>query len=561
MTTPGTVTEARQQRDTLRRGARRLLLGLVAAAAATALTGCSLLLPFGGIGGAGGGAADGGSSSAPNAESGGLGQQRPDWETCTDEGLVCATVEAPLDWDDPEGETIDLALIKREAEGTKLGTLFLNPGGPGLSGVDYYSTSHPGATGIAVKEHYDVIAWDTRGSAGVFGGTTPVVCLDEAGMDAYVFGSTEPASAARGSAEWIAQRSASAGEFAAACEENTGELLAHVDTESTVQDLEMLREIVGDEQLNFLGEDYGTFVGARYADRYPEKVGRMVLSSGWDPSATGFDVALGQATSLERILRTYLEQCLGNPECPLSGTVDEAMQSVRAKLDQLDATPGTAGDGRAVTSETFMNALLVTLTSRYAWMVPGYIFTGAVDGDYANVMEFADVAAGRDAEGYTSNYEESFTATVCLDLVAESDPAVVAEQAAEIDAAAPILGSYLAYSDLDCAEWPVAGPDEMDPVTAAGANPILVLGGTDVPGTPYAWSEALADQLESGVLVTLTTEGNRIYGASPCVNIAVDDYFMEGTVPESDPQCTEAKDEQLRADGYDGSSRWPLELE
>ena len=536
-----------------RRNLRRALLGFTGISAAIALTGCALLPPFGAFGG--------GDTPEQSSEASSFVNQEPEWTTCHEDGLVCADVEAPLDWADPEGETITLSLIKREAEGTKLGSLFRNPGGPGISGVDDYSVSHPGATGIAVKEHYDVISWDTRGVAGVLGNSTPVKCLDTAGLDDYLYGGAEAPSNARGSEEWVEAKIADAGEFSAACAERTGDLLAHVDTRSTVQDLEMLRQIVGDEKLNYLGEDYGTYIGALYADTYPDKVGRMVLDGALDPSVTNFEVSLAQAAGMERMLRVYVEDCLKQTDCPLTGTTDEALQSVRTIMDTLDAKPGVAADGRPVSSGTFLNALLVTLTDRYAWIVPGYIFDGAVDGDYANVMEFADMAVGRYDGEYTSNYVEAFAATTCLDMVTAQDPAKIRAQAAEIEAAAPTLGSYMAYSDIECAEWPYPGPKEATSVTATGAQPILVLSATDDPVYPHAWSESLADQLESAELVSFVGESHGIYGTSPCVNTVVNEYFMEGTVPAKDPQCTEADDEQMRADGYDGTSQWPLELD
>lgn len=549
----GDTRNNREERRFKGRGLRRALLGITGLSVAIVLTGCALLPQIGATGG--------GDAPEQSSEGNAYVNQEPEWTTCHEDGLVCAAVEAPLDWDDPEGESITLSLIKREAEGTKLGSLFYNPGGPGFSGVDDYSVSHPGATGIAVKEHYDVISWDTRGVAGVLGSSTPVECLDATGLDDYLYGGSEASSNARGSEEWVAAKVAAAGEFSAACAERTGDLLAHVDTRSTVQDLEMLRQIVGDEQLNFLGEDYGTYIGALYADTYPDKVGRMVLDGALDPSVTNFEVSLAQAAGMERMLRMYVEDCLKQTDCPLTGTTDEALQSIRTIMDALDAKPGVAADGRPVSSGTFLNALLVTLTDRYTWIVPGYIFEGAVDGDYANVMEFADMAVGRYDGEYTSNYVEAFAATTCLDTVTAHDPAKIRAQAAEIEAAAPILGSYMAYSDIECAEWPYPGPNEATAVTAAGAQPILVLSATDDPVYPHAWSESLADQLESAELVSFVGESHGIYGTSPCVNTVVNEYFMEGVVPAKDPKCTEADDEKMRADGYDGTSQWPLELD
>lgn len=525
------------------KGLRRApLVAIVALAMAAALSGCSVLFPFAALSGG-----EGGASSAP--------EEQLDWESCNEGLMQCATTDVPLDWDDPEGEQITLSLIKRVAEGDKLGTLFISPDGLGASGVDYYSVSHPGATGIAVKEHYDVVAWDPRG----VGSSTAVECLDAAGMDDYLYGDAS-GGAKRGSDAWIAAETERQRTFGAACAEKSGDLLGHVDTASTVRDLEHLRELVGDEKLNFLGGLYGTGIGAKYADEYPDRVGRMVLDTGLDPSLTRDESDLAQAKGIEGLLREYVESCLESPECPLSGTPDEAMRQIRAVLDKLDAAPGRGSDGRPVTASTALTAIILTLNSRDTWLAPGYPFEGVSEGNYDNMLEFADYGNGRTNGEYASNATEAFTAISCLDMPADADPAHLREQATKMEAAAPTLGPYLAYGALTCASWPEPASGEPQAVSGAGAAPILVLSATESPLFPYAWSEALAGQLESGTLVSYEGAWDTVYGRSPCVNVVVDDYFMEGTVPSSDPRCSEAKDQQLRDEGYDGSSRWPLEL-
>ncbi|NLA65037.1 MAG: alpha/beta hydrolase, partial [Leucobacter sp.] len=269
-----------------------------------------------------------------------FGGQQPRWRECGD--MQCAAVQAPLDWADPEGERIKLALVKQPAlSGNPIGTLFVNPGGPGASGVNYISSSIDYAVGADLQQQYDVIGWDPRG----VGASSAVTCLDNSAMDDYLFGSSETDDLEPGSQAWVDAALVEIAEFGEACLDATGPLRAHVDTGSTVQDLNMLREIVGDDKLNYLGYSYGTYIGARFADAYPERVGRLVLDGAIDPTSSEAEVVREQTRGFELALRAYVTDCLTRNECPLSGSVDQAMSQWRALLDQVEADPLTADDG------------------------------------------------------------------------------------------------------------------------------------------------------------------------------------------------------------------------
>ena len=262
-------------------------------------------------------------------------EQVPAWSTCGD-GIECADVLAPLDWADPEGERITLRLAKHPAEsGDPLGTVFVNPGGPGSSGADYVTEYVDGAVGAAVRERYDVIGWDPRG----VGQSSAVSCFDDAGLDEMYYGLGESFDLEPGTDEWIEAAGRESAEFGEACLDRTGALLEYVDTASTVQDLDMLRAIVGDERLNYLGYSYGTYIGARYADAYPERVGHLVLDGAIDPTSTMTDVVREQTRGFEAALRSYVADCLGRDDCPVSGSVDAAMGQCSALLDVVDADP------------------------------------------------------------------------------------------------------------------------------------------------------------------------------------------------------------------------------
>lgn len=464
---------------------------------------------------------------------GAYGDQTPKWTDCG-EGFECADVRAPLDWDDPEGETIRLRMVKHPAtSGEPLGTLFVNPGGPGASGADFVRNALDSAAGAPLQRSFDVVGWDPRG----VGASSPVTCLDAQDMDEYLFGVSD-STAERGSAKWIEEAEASSRRFGEACLENTGELLGHVDTVSTVRDLDMLREIQGDEQLNYLGYSYGTHIGARYAEMFPENVGRLVLDGVLDPTASEADVVREQTRGFEIALRSYAEACLATKDCPLSGTVDEAMAQIGDLLDDVDEHPIAAADGRTLTASTMLTAIITPLYSESNWGYLNSLFETVAEGNADVAFSLADSYYGRLDGEYLDNSTEAFQAINCLDYPNSIDPERMREQAAELERIAPTIGRFQGFGDVSCAGWPVKGVQERMAVQAAGADPILVIGTTGDPATPYRWAEALSEQLESGVLVRFEGEGHTAYGQSGCVNELVERYFIEGEVPASGATCS-----------------------
>ncbi len=462
--------------------------------------------------------------------------QQPRWSRCYD-GMQCADVAAPLDWDDPEGERITLSLVKQPAlGGDPLGTLFVNPGGPGASGASYIAESIDYAVGRSLQEAYDVIGWDPRG----VGGSSAVSCLDAQGMDDYLFGLGTTEGLEAGSDEWIAAAAEESSEFGEACLEATGPLLGHVDTASTVRDLDMLRAIVGDDRLNYLGYSYGTYIGARYADAFPERVGRLVLDGAIDPSADEAEVVRQQTLGFEAALRAYATDCLTHSACPFGGGVDQAMAAWGALLDGVDERPIEASDGRVLNSGTLLTAIITPLYSQDNWMYLDQLFQTVSDGDADLAFRLADFYYGRVDGRYEDNSTEAFLAINCLDYPSDPvlDPARMRATADELADIAPTIGRFQGYGEIFCASWPKRGVETREAVTAAGADPILVVGTTGDPATPYRWSVALAEQLQSGVLVTFEGEGHTAYGQSDCVTAVVDDYFLRGAVPTADPRCT-----------------------
>ncbi|WP_353055513.1 alpha/beta hydrolase [Leucobacter sp. CX328] len=462
--------------------------------------------------------------------------QEPDWRNCGD-GFQCATVLAPLNWNDLESEPIELAMIRKPATGSNpLGSLFINPGGPGASGVEY--ARYAGTNGLddVLLKNYDIIGWDPRG----VGNSSAIDCFTDAELDEQLFGFDDSINLKRGSDEWLQASEESARTIAEACEKNSGDLIKYVSTDETVQDLDMMRAIVGDEQLNYLGYSYGTYIGARYADRFPENAGRLVLDGAIDPQVTEREMIREQTKGFELALRAYVTDCLTRSDCPFTGTVDEAMKQIGDMLDQVDAEPLQASDGRYVGSSTLLTAIITPLYNQDNWSYLDMLFQAIPQGDPDIALALADSYYSRDADGsYLDNSTVASWAINCLDYPTDADVESMRAEAAELEKLAPTIGRFQTYGGTFCADWPGDSTENREPVSAKGANPILVIGTTGDPATPYLWAEALADQLESGVLVTFKGEGHTAYGTSSCASRVIDEFLVEGTVPAQDPLCTE----------------------
>lgn len=468
--------------------------------------------------------------SAPSAELEPFYAQVLAWETC-DEG-ECAMLEVPLDYADPGGQTIRLAVARQRAtDGDPIGSLLLNQGGPGGSGVDFldYATE---LVSDDVQARYDLVGFDPRG---VQHSQPEVTCLTAPKMDellAYDPDYSTPEGVQR-SIDLYA-------DFSAACLEHTGPVLGHVDTVSAARDMDVLRAVLGDTDLSYLGFSYGTQLGATYAGLFPDRVGRLVLDGAVDPTLTTEESTLAQAVGFESALRAYVTDCQGGARCPLTGSVDEGMGQVRELLDRATAEPLPTGTDRPLTGALAFSGVAVTLYSQSYWTYLTSALTAAIEqGDGSILLTLSDSYYGREADGtYSSNQTEAFWSVGCADSRASADLDDMAAEAVEIEEAAPTVGSYFTYGGVICAGWPVPLVGGLDDYSAPGAAPILVIGTTNDPATPYAQAQALAELLSSGTLLTYEGEGHTAYGSSnDCVTQNVDGYLLEGTVPEEGTTC------------------------
>ncbi len=507
----------------------RRLTGAVALAASVALllSGC-IAWPFGGQTGSPAPVPDDVASDLESFYS-----QELEWNRCGD-GMWCATARAPLDWDEPEAGSVELALVRHPATGEKVGSLLVNPGGPGASGVDFIADSIDYAVGDSVQAAYDVVGFDPRG----VGQSTAVECFADAeDKDAYLYSVAENE---RGTDAWIAEARAEQEDYSAACAERSGELLANIDTGSAARDLDLLRALLGDEELHYLGYSYGSTLGVTYAGLYPERIGRMVLDAVLDPSTPAFEITKTQAIGFERALSSYLAWCLSGAECPFTGSVDEAAATVRALLDSVEASPLRADDGRMLGANTLVTAIIYPLYDEASWPFLDILFEQVMFGGTEAAFLSADAYNGRDEDGnYVDNSSEAFHAINCIDHAGDPDDVDgMRARVAELEELAPVFGTYFGYGDLSCAGWPAPPIESDEIVTAPGAPPILVVGTTNDPATPYEWAVALAEQLDTGVLVTYEGEGHAAYPSrDPCIVDAVEGYLVDGVAPADDTRC------------------------
>lgn len=460
-------------------------------------------------------------------------EQTIEWEVCERE-FLCATAEVPLDWEQPQRDTIEIALVRLPASGESMGSLLVNPGGPGASGVDLVLSGADFATSDRLREHYDIVGFDPRG----VGESSAVDCYDDPDeLTKYIY---ELVPFEAGSEQWLDAVDAGNAEFGAACLEHTGELLGHVDTVSAARDLDVLRAALGDEKLNYLGYSYGTLLGATYAGLYPEKTGHLVLDGAIDPATTDFEVTAMQAQGFERAMRAYLADCLTSPECPFTGgAVEQGMLELATIFERLDASPLRAADGRMLGSSAMFTAVIFTLYSADTWPYLSDLVADVRSGSAEFAFVLADAYYGRNDDGtFADNSTEAFVAINCLDYTSTSTRETLGGEAAELSRLAPVFGPRMSYGGTSCDAWPFPPTRDRQPIAAAGSAPILVIGTTNDPATPYEWSVALADQLENGQLVTYEGEGHTAYNKSnDCVNDAVDDFFIEDVVPQGDPRC------------------------
>ena len=452
-------------------------------------------------------------------------------------GVDQTMVTVPLDWDEPSGDTIEIAVARHNASGTSKGSMLYNPGGPGGSGFEYVRDYAPYLVTPTVLANFDLIGFDPRG----VGESTPIECYSDAEKDELLYGTFDND---YGTQALVDELTAVEKGWIDACVENTGDLLGNLDAASVARDMDVIRAVLGDEKLTYLGMSYGTYLGTMYAELFPEKVGRLVLDGAVDPLVDDLDALATQMAGFESAYRAFLQFCFDSGSCPFSGSIDAAMQQTEDLILSAGARGLMSNDGRELDAATIGTGLIYNLYSESFWPDLVTMLADLKAGRAQSTFDSADGYNDRGPGGrYAGNGYDIYTAVTCNEGTLGTDGVSPLEGLAIIEERAPYLGfataldDYMAL-DVTCSNWPYPVADLPTSFSAQGAAPILVIGTTNDPATPYAQAVSLAKQLSSGVLITYNGEGHTIYGQGvSCVDDAVDAFFLNGTVPSADPNC------------------------
>jgi pimeloyl-ACP methyl ester carboxylesterase len=324
--------------------------------------------------------------------------------------------------------------------------------------------------------------------------------------------------------------------FASGCETRSAPELPYVSTVDAAMDMDVLRQALGDAKLTYLGFSYGTSLGATYAGLYPTHVRAMVLDGAVDPDLPVITDLDQQSASLDGELRQFFTSCASDSKCPWrpNGDPETAFLNLLARVRSSPLpVPGTS---RTVGPSELLYGTAAALYSTATWRDLGYALAQASSGDGTTLLELFDSYTGRNPDGSYSNLFEANAAINCLDAPAPNLAQILAA-APTAQSLAPVFGVQNLYSEAGCSVWPVPATGHIGPIHAAGSPPIVVVGSTGDPITPYAWAQALASQLQHGVLLTRVGRGHTAYRASSCVRSAVDNYLIAVTPPSAGTTC------------------------
>ncbi|WP_372411906.1 alpha/beta hydrolase [Streptomyces luteireticuli] len=507
---------------------RSVRAGCLFAAGLLAVVGCT---------GDGGGVAAQGAPASPKPSAAGAGTLR--WSSCpapsTAEGAParppgdeweCATLRAPLDYAKPDRGTLDIAMIRARATDPahRIGSLVFNFGGPGGSGVATLPAFAEDYRDL--RKRYDLVSFDPRG----VGRSSGVTCLDDKQLDSYYAAGATPRTgdeqkALIGRVEKYAQ----------GCAKHSGKVLPYVGTTDAARDMDLMRQALGDDRLHYFGVSYGTELGGVYAHLFPHRVGRALFDAVVDPTADPEEGALGQARGFELALGNYLTACTATHDnCPTE-------QQIVALLDRLGRNPVPGGEGRMLTQSLATTGIAQSLYSKDFW---DYLTEGLEDaenGDGKILMALGDAMNGRGQDGRYSTLQASLTAISCADYAQRYTAAEITDKVPAFRKASPVFGDFMAWSLTQCTGWPVKGAWQRPDVGAKGSAPVLVVGNTGDPATPYEGARRMAQALGEGVGIEMTYRGQG-HGAydsgNPCVKKAVDAYLLDGTVPGRGTVCS-----------------------
>lgn len=454
--------------------------------------------------------------------------QKVDWKSC-DSGLQCGSLLVPIDYQNPNGATISLAVIRHVTTAkNRLGSVVLNPGGPGGSGVGFAKQAWNNYSKL-LDNRFDVVSFDPRG----VGQSDPVRCASSALEDSFVSFDADPTSASD-----VAKLNQLNTEFANGCKEKSGSLLPHVGTAETARDLDVLRATLGDAKLTYIGESYGTFLGQIYAQLFPRNVRALVLDGVVDPSASDTAEGIGQARGFETALHAFIAYCVRQNPCAVGTSSSDAEGVLDKWLDGLGNMSSTGSGGLPLTRAVALDGVAAGLYSPKSWSYLNTALREAMHNSPSLLVNLADLLIGRNADGSYSNELEANVAINCADRGSASATLHAAAVAAiNGESAGPTFGEFLGWGNSICIDWPVPVELAPGPVRASGAPPILLVATTRDPATPLAWAQSVVANLSSGVLITWDGDGHTAVLRSSCVDDLVGAYVVSLKVPVRGTTC------------------------
>ncbi|MBA3338885.1 MAG: alpha/beta fold hydrolase [Geodermatophilaceae bacterium] len=521
----------------MRRRAARSVLAAVLGSIVLLIAGCTTMTDGRATPAAAGTAASPPSESVPEAPP----VEDISWEDCTanvetavgghlDRPLTfqCGTTHVPKDYDHPNDGVYELFLLRAVSteQTDRIGSLVVNPGGPGASGVDT-------AIGLAltlpleIPAHFDIVGFDPRG----VGFSAPVECISDSFKDELNAAEPTPRTP-----EEIDDALDLSAEIADGCEAEYGDELANFNTTYTARDMDRLREALGDEQLTYLGYSYGTTLGSTYAELFPDRVRALVLDGAVDPTKDDLESSEGQAAGFEQAFDAFAADCVSQAGACPAGPDPRAL--VYQLLDQAEASPipSSGPSGRTATDGLVFTGVLGALYSQDAWPDLARSLADARAGDSVGILALADGYSRRQPDGSYPNLTDANIAINCDDSNETFTRNQVTGYIADWDAAYPLFGAALASGLLTCTMWH-ATRHPLPERDAAGSAPILVVGTIGDPATPYQGAVTMAEQLQAGVLLTWEGEGHTAFPKTDCITNAVVGYLVDLTVPDDGTTC------------------------
>lgn len=459
--------------------------------------------------------------------------QELSWDTCYD-NFQCAMMDVPIDYAKLSTGTFQISVLRYQAQDQKhrIGSLIVNPGGPGASGVEYaYNAEYLFSPDITDK--YDIVGFDPRGVAE----SEPIICYTDKETDENFASDSKPDNAAE-----LQSTIKSTKEFISKCEDKNDHITAF-STANAARDMDILRAVLGDSKLNYMGKSYGTFMGSLYAQLFPNNIGRVVLDGAVDPTISTYDQTLAQAVSFDDALEAFIKDCATHNSCPLPS--DQA-SATKVLIDLFASTAKKALPLRDKKSKrTLTESLMVVGTasalydSQTGWPALRDAIKEAQNGYGDGFIALSDQYTGRQEDGtYRSNEFDSGAVIDCLDFADNRSVDQISEDAKAIAKAAPVFGPYIGYGGLTCKFFPQTKPVVV--TTTKTSAPIIIIGTTRDPATPYAWAQGLHKLLTNSQLVTLVGDGHTGQGRGiACIDDAIDAYYLQGTLPAANLRCTQ----------------------